>query len=58
VLAQSAVGLVIYWSFSSVFTMAQQYVLMRRFKVENPVDAFFARLTANRAAAKGAKAAE
>jgi YidC/Oxa1 family membrane protein insertase len=43
VLAQSAVGLVIYWSFSSIFTMAQQYVLMRRFKVENPVDGFFAR---------------
>jgi len=44
VLAQSAVGLVIYWSFSSIYTMAQQYVLMRRFKVENPVDAFFGRL--------------
>jgi YidC/Oxa1 family membrane protein insertase len=46
VLAQSAVGLVIYWSFSSVFTLVQQYVLMRRFKVENPVDDFFARLSA------------
>ena len=46
VLAQSAVGLVIYWSFSSVFTLLQQYVLMRRFKVENPVDDFFARLSA------------
>jgi YidC/Oxa1 family membrane protein insertase len=45
VLAQSAVGLVIYWSFSSIFTMVQQYVLMRRFKVENPIDGFFARLT-------------
>jgi YidC/Oxa1 family membrane protein insertase len=45
VLAQSAVGLVIYWSFSSIFTMCQQYVLMRRFKVENPIDGFFARLT-------------
>jgi YidC/Oxa1 family membrane protein insertase len=52
VLAQSAVGLVIYWSFSSVFTMCQQYFLMRRFKVENPVDEFFARLTGP----KGAKA--
>ncbi|HEY2709090.1 MAG TPA: membrane protein insertase YidC [Caulobacteraceae bacterium] len=45
VLAQSAVGLVIYWAFSSVFTIVQQYVLMRRFKVENPIDAFFARFT-------------
>jgi YidC/Oxa1 family membrane protein insertase len=58
VLAQSAVGLVIYWSFSSIFTMVQQYVLMRRFKVENPMDAFFGRLMANRTAAKDAKAAE
>ena len=62
VLAQSAVGLVIYWSFSSIFTMAQQYVLMRRFKVDNPIDAMFerarARLTSGRTAAKDAKAAE
>ena len=58
VLAQSAVGLVIYWSFSSIFTMAQQYVLMRRFKVENPLDAFVGRMMAGRTAAKDAKAAE
>lgn len=62
VLAQSAVGLVIYWSFSSIFTMCQQYVLMRRFKVENPLDAMFerarARLTTGRTSAKDAKAAE
>jgi YidC/Oxa1 family membrane protein insertase len=42
-LANSAVGLVIYWSWSSVFTIIQQYVLMRRFKVDNPIDDFFAR---------------
>jgi len=58
VLAQSAVGLVIYWSFSSIFTMAQQYVLMRRFKVENPLDAFVGKLLAGRTTAKDAKAAE
>jgi YidC/Oxa1 family membrane protein insertase len=58
VLAQSAVGLVIYWSFSSIFTMVQQYVLMRRFKVENPLDAFVARLMAYRTSARDAKAAE
>ena len=55
-------GLVIYWSFSSIFTMVQQYVLMRRFKVENPLDGFLqrtrARLTALRTPAKDAKAAE
>jgi YidC/Oxa1 family membrane protein insertase len=55
VLAQSAVGLVIYWSFSSVFTLVQQYVLMRRFKVDNPIDQLFARLTANRTPAKAAE---
>ncbi|HEX4098520.1 MAG TPA: membrane protein insertase YidC, partial [Caulobacteraceae bacterium] len=49
VLAQSAVGLVIYWSFSSTFTMVQQYVLMRRFKVDNPIDGFFARFFAPKA---------
>ena len=63
VLAQSSVGLVIYWSFSSVFTLVQQYVLMRRFKVDNPIDQFFARLTAPRPskdgiAGKDVKAAE
>ena len=48
--AQYAVGLVIYWSFSSVFTFVQQYVLMRRFKVDNPIDDFFARFTPHKAA--------
>jgi YidC/Oxa1 family membrane protein insertase len=55
VLAQSAVGLVIYWSFSSIFTMVQQYVLMRRFKVENPLDAFIARFTQPKADVKAAE---
>jgi hypothetical protein len=38
--------------------MVQQYVLMRRFKVENPIDGFFARLTAHREGPKDTKAAE
>jgi len=33
----------------SVFTIVQQYVLMRRFKVENPIDDFFARWGAPKA---------
>jgi len=57
VLAQSSVGLVIYWSFSSMFTMVQQYVLMRRFKVDNPIDDFFARLLHPKGGAKDTKAA-
>ncbi|HTX47807.1 MAG TPA: membrane protein insertase YidC, partial [Caulobacteraceae bacterium] len=48
-LAHSPAGLVIYWSWSSVFTIIQQYVLMRRFKVENPIDDFFARFGAAKA---------
>src|SRR6185312_5189306 len=55
VLAQSAVGLVIYWSFSSIFTMCQQYVLMRRFKVDNPIDSFIARIAHPRAHVKAAE---
>jgi len=58
VLAQSAVGLVIYWSFSSVFTLVQQYVLMRRFKVDNPFDQFVARLMGPKASAKDVKVVE
>ena len=33
-----AVGLIIYWTWSNVLTILQQYVIMRRFKVENPID--------------------
>ncbi len=46
ILAQYAVGLLIYWTWSSVITIAQQYVMMRRFKVENPIDNFIARFSA------------
>jgi hypothetical protein len=41
-MAQVAVGLVIYWSWSNVLTILQQYVIMRRFKVDNPIDRFIA----------------
>jgi YidC/Oxa1 family membrane protein insertase len=46
ILAQYAVGLLIYWTWSSLITILQQYVMMRRFKVDNPIDAFFARFAA------------
>lgn len=39
-----AVGLVIYWCWSNVLTIVQQYVMMRRYKVENPIDRIIARL--------------
>jgi YidC/Oxa1 family membrane protein insertase len=44
VMAQYTVGLLIYWTWSSFITIFQQYVLMRRYKVENPIDDFFGRL--------------
>ena len=43
-LSQFAVGLVIYWCWSNVLTIVQQYVMMRRYKVENPIDRIIARL--------------
>ncbi|HEX5377479.1 MAG TPA: membrane protein insertase YidC [Phenylobacterium sp.] len=45
VLSQLAVGLLIYYTWSNLLTILQQYVIMRRFKVENPVDKILARLT-------------
>jgi len=46
ILAQYAVGLLIYWTWSSLITILQQYVMMRRFKVDNPIDSFFSRFSA------------
>ena len=43
-LSQFAVGLVIYWCWSNILTILQQYVIMRRYKVENPIDKILARL--------------
>ena len=38
VLSQFAVGLLIYYSWSNCLGILQQYVIMRRFKVDNPID--------------------
>ncbi len=46
ILAQYAVGLLIYWTWSGLITIVQQYVMMRRFKVENPIDDFLGRFSA------------
>ena len=46
ILAQYAVGLLIYWTWSSLITIFQQYVMMRRFKVDNPIDEFLRRFSA------------
>ncbi|HEY3695740.1 membrane protein insertase YidC [Phenylobacterium sp.] len=44
IMAPFAVGLLIYWTWSNVLTILQQYVIMRRFKVDNPIDQIIARL--------------
>jgi len=46
ILAQYSVGLLIYWTWSSLITILQQYLMMRRFKVDNPIDDFFGRFSA------------
>ena len=50
ILAQYAVGLLIYWTWSSFITIIQQYVMMRRFKVDNPIDQFLTRVGLAKAA--------
>jgi YidC/Oxa1 family membrane protein insertase len=53
VLARFTVGLLIYYTWSNLLSLIQQYVIMRRFKVENPIDSVIARLRGRRPA--GAK---
>ena len=45
IMAPFAVGLLIYWTWSNVLTILQQYVIMRRFKVDNPIDQIIAKIT-------------
>jgi YidC/Oxa1 family membrane protein insertase len=40
VMSQFAVGLLIYYTWSNLLSLLQQYVIMRRFKVDNPIDSF------------------
>ena len=42
---QLAIGLMIYYFWSNILTMLQQYTIMRRLKVDNPVDDLIARIT-------------
>ncbi|MBV8682345.1 MAG: membrane protein insertase YidC [Caulobacteraceae bacterium] len=45
IMAQYSVGLLIYWTWSSFITILQQYIMMRRFKVDNPIDDFLRRFS-------------
>ena len=51
-LSQFTVGLIIYWCWSNVLGILQQYVIMRRFKVDNPIDSFFGRFSKPKAPTK------
>jgi YidC/Oxa1 family membrane protein insertase len=51
IMAPFAVGLIIYWTFSNVLSIFQQYIIMHRLKVENPIDDFLARFGAGKATA-------
>jgi YidC/Oxa1 family membrane protein insertase len=43
IMAPFTVGLLIYWSWNNLLSIIQQYVIMRRFKVDNPIDGFIGR---------------
>ncbi|RZJ04815.1 MAG: membrane protein insertase YidC [Brevundimonas sp.] len=43
IMAGFPAGLLIYWGWSNVLTIIQQYIIMHRFKAENPIDTFLAR---------------
>ena len=45
IMAQFAIGLLIYYTWSNLLTALQQYVIMRRFKVDNPIDKLIRRVT-------------
>ncbi|WP_395942358.1 membrane protein insertase YidC, partial [Brevundimonas aurantiaca] len=43
IMAPFAAGLLVYWAWSNILTILQQYVIMHRYKAENPIDDFIAR---------------
>jgi YidC/Oxa1 family membrane protein insertase len=50
IMAPFTVGLLIYWSWNNLLSILQQYVIMRRFKVGNPIDSFLGRFGKPKAA--------
>lgn len=51
VMASFPIGLLVYYTWSNVLTTIQQYVMMRRYKVDNPIDRILGRLTGKAPAA-------
>ena len=44
ILAPFAAGLLVYWVWNNILSFTQQYYITRKYKVETPIDRFFARL--------------
>jgi len=52
IMAQFASGLLVYYTWSNILTVLQQYVIMRRFKVDNPIDQLLRRFSGKPAPSK------
>ena len=52
-LSQFTVGLLIYWTWSNLISIVQQYVNMHHYKVDNPIDNLIGRLTRAKPKAAG-----
>jgi YidC/Oxa1 family membrane protein insertase len=46
IMAPFAAGLLVYWTWNNILSIIQQYVIMHRFKAENPIDTLIAQLRA------------
>ncbi|WP_428150861.1 membrane protein insertase YidC [Brevundimonas sp.] len=44
IMAGFPAGLLVYWAWNNILSIAQQYFIMHRFKAENPIDDFFSKL--------------
>jgi YidC/Oxa1 family membrane protein insertase len=44
IMAVFPAGLLVYWAWNNVLSIAQQYFIMNRFGAENPIDDFIAKL--------------
>lgn len=52
IMAPFAAGLLIYWTWNNILSILQQYFIMHRFKAENPIDDFIAKVKARSASKK------
>ncbi|MEH6664627.1 MAG: membrane protein insertase YidC [Brevundimonas sp.] len=50
IMAPFAAGLLIYWAWNNMLSILQQYVIMHRFKADNPIDGFINRYIRKKAA--------